>query len=224
MSTSTGAISRLIPQNDTSRIVTLTQLVLDDNWRLEIVDALIALPGMGEHDRISVPAQLYNESKARHLIVGGAHTVEHTYVEHTQHSMRQAPYGLRRPDGILAKATCVRTIDQIDWSMLQAQEHEVTSVAIFTHPYHLLRAFGTAIKSLERLGVDRIPIIPVAVGSPFDPVPELFETGEHGYDMVAAETKGYFDYVATGMVASYEEILDFMLWMRTEHKDLVISA
>jgi hypothetical protein len=239
----TGAIPRHEKPSAEAQIQALTMSILTTGWKPD-VDAFVPLPGLGHQDRVSVPVQLYNRSSARFLIIGGAHNDELTYEELNVHTLRREPYGLTRTDGIITKAVTTNTYTQIDWVMDQVLKYDITSIALFTSPYHLLRSLGTAIAALDRKHMPWIPIVPISVGELDSEVPEMIQKGHltTGHDMVAGENKRFLTYtkkrpVSTdgtmpnvalklepAHVASYRTIRDYMSWMRSEHATTILAA
>jgi len=228
MELETNAIPRARDHDDTSRMVALTTAILTTDWNLD-VEAFAPLPGLGHLDRIRVPIQRYNESmSASYLLLGGAATKERTYEDLNVHSLQHPNYGLVRTDGVITEATTDNTAHQINWVMDRVQEHGIRSLAIFTSPYHLLRAFGTTIRIMQQRQMGWIPIVPISVGSLDDLVPELCDDKQltSGFHMVAGEVERFHTYSRKRKpdVANYSQILDFMSWMRVEHPTMQRAA
>lgn len=216
------AFERVDERTDISRLVELNQLVMsfDKSVALE-VEALSPLPGLGE-PRIAPAVKAFEQSKtAKYLLIGGAHTKELTYEDLSMASLRRN-YGLRRRKGVLVEHTTDHTAEQVDWVMQQTRDLEVSSLAIFTSPYHLLRAFATAIKSMNKLEMNWIPIIPIWTGCLLDRVPEHASFGWNttGADLVAGEVDR-FNGRYPGDVASYEETMAYLRWLHEHHPALM---
>lgn len=228
---STNAIPRVADEvDDNAMVMSLTMRVLTTKWKPSAVDAIAPLSGQDDLKRFKEPIKIFNRSAAKFLIVGRAKKDEETF-----HPLHQAGLvrhcGLRRLDGFITTDHLDNTGDQVQWVMKTADLLQVESLALFTSPYHIFRAFGTAIQTLGEDESNWIPILPIFTGELDDPVPELVKQGlpYYGYDMVANEIKRYFTYSdkarinpATGKpdVASLNRIDRFLNWMRNTHPHL----
>jgi hypothetical protein len=185
------------------------------------VDALVIASGQGEEWRFTHAIRNWEANPdLRYLLVANGNPAEETYVEITLDYLRSL--GLRRISGVYLQAEpAPNTGLQAAWIVNQVQARGITSLALTVSPYHLPRLYLTVLKKFTRSGIC-LPIIPVPVAVPPDtPVPE---TGATAYDLVPGEMKRILTYMDKGWVATIEELQQYLQWLWSHHKSLLIRA
>ncbi|MEW2381136.1 ElyC/SanA/YdcF family protein [Micromonospora sp. NPDC047707] len=196
-------------------ILTLPQSAADH------VDALVVATGQGEEWRLTHAIRNWEANRAlRYLLVANGNPDEETYVEITLDYLRSL--GLRRTNGIYLQADpAPNTGLQAAWIVNQVQARRIASLALAVSPYHLARVYLTVLKAFTRTGF-RLPMIPLPVAVPPDtPVPE---TGATAYDLVPGEIKRILNYMDNGWVATPEEVQQYLQWLWSHHKALLVSG
>ncbi|MFE9657525.1 YdcF family protein [Micromonospora sp. NPDC006431] len=196
-------------------ILTLPQSAADH------VDALVVATGQGEEWRLTHAIRNWEANPAlRHLLVANGNPAEETYIEITLDYLRSL--GLRRTNGVHLQAEpAPNTGLQAAWIVNQVQARGITSLALVVSPYHLTRVYLTVLKAFTRAG-SRLPMIPLPVAvCPDTPVPE---TGATAYDLVPGEIKRILNYMDKGWVATPEEVRQYLQWLWSHHKDLLVTS
>ncbi|MGC1213666.1 MAG: hypothetical protein WA890_20665 [Micromonospora sp.] len=196
-------------------ILTLPQSAADH------VDALVVATGQGEEWRLTHAIRNWEANPAlRYLLVANGNPDENTYVEITLDYLRSL--GLRRTNGVYLQAEpAPNTGLQAAWIVNQVQARGITSLALAVSPYHLARVYLTVLKAFTRSGF-RLPMIPLPVAVPPDtPVPE---TGATAYDLVPGEIKRILNYMDHGWVARPEEVQQYLQWLWSHHKTLLVTS
>ena len=216
------AWERIDPQTDSSRIVALHEALLSfSTAAASKVEAHAPLPGLGE-PRIQAAVANFNRSKAaKCLLVAGAHRKELTCEVVTIESLRRDGLRLSKNKAVLIEKHTENTAEQIIWVMEWAKALGVKSLALYTSPYHLLRAYATAIKAMAKLQMEWIPIVPVSTGWLLNPVPEYAAMGVHktGADMVPGELDRFNGRYPED-VATYGETMEYLRWLGREHPEI----
>lgn len=195
-------------------ILTLPQSAADH------VDALVVAIGQGEEWRLTHAIRNWEGNPdLRHLLVANGNPAEETYVKITLDYLRSL--GLRRIDGVHLQAEpAPNTGLQAAWIVDQVQACAIKSLALTVSPYHLARVYLTVLKAFNRRGV-RLPVIPLPVAVPPDtPVPE---TGATAYDLVPGEVTRILTYMGRGWVAQPEEVQQYLQWLWSQHKTLLVA-
>ncbi|MEU4381007.1 ElyC/SanA/YdcF family protein [Micromonospora echinofusca] len=196
-------------------ILTLPQSAADH------VDALVVATGQGEEWRLTHAIRNWEANPAlRYLLVANGNPDEETYVEITLDYLRSL--GLRRTDGVHLQAEpASNTGLQAAWIVDQVQARRIASLALAVSPYHLARVYLTVLKAFTRTGI-RLPMIPLPVAvSPDTPVPE---TGATAYDLVPGEITRILNYMDNGWVATPEEVQQYLQWLWSHHKALLVTG
>lgn len=168
------------------------------------VDALAAVCGHGHQERVRGPIRVWDsmDAKARHLLIAGTYYGEQTFEALTLDRLQQPPYGLRQIRGVSTQVHAAITTEQADWIAGKVRDLGITSLALFSSQYHLLRPFLTLLRALERLGI-AIPVVPVAVVTASSaPVPEVPMAS--AYELCIGEAIRIVTYQRKGDVASFE--------------------
>lgn len=196
-------------------ILTLPQSAADR------VDALVVATGQGEEWRLTHAIRSWEANpRLRYLLVANGNPAEETYVRITLDYLRSL--GLRRIEGVHLQAEpAPNTGIQAAWIVTQVRARGITSLALTVSPYHLARAYLTVVKALTGSGI-RLPVIPLPVAVPPDtPVPE---TGATAYDLVPGEIKRILNYMDRGWVATPEEVQQYLRWLWTHHRALLVPV
>lgn len=175
------------------------------------VDALTVFPGLGETWRVTHAVQEWERSeRARNLLVAGVYEGEDTFEKLTVERLKQSPYDLTKTAGVVIQDKADNTKDQAEWVAHQVLDRNLASVALFAPSYHLLRAYATTVKSLDRHDA-RIPIIPVPTAvSPDSVSPEL---GLNMWELGPSEIDRTIKYQAKGDVSTPEELQEYLGWV-----------
>lgn len=196
-------------------ILTLPQSAADH------VDALVVATGQGEDWRLTHAIRSWEANpKFRYLLVANGDPAEETYVEITLDYLRSL--GLRRIDGVYLQAErAPNTGLQAAWIVRQVQALGIASLALTVSPYHLVRVYLTVLKAFNKRDT-RLPIIPLPVAvAPDTPVPE---TGATAYDLVPGEVRRILTYMDKGWVATPGELQEYLQWLWSHHKALLVTA
>ncbi len=204
-------VPRVVDADSSSQLFTMAHLIESIPAPLDKVDAVIVMPGLGEHVRLIAAVNAWEAHKqTRHLLVAGTNDIETTQPQPSLDYLKGEPVFLRRTNGVVAQVAAEHTRDQTEWLVDQLQPHSIKSAALFVTHWHLPRAYGTLLKSM----LDRelkIPVFPVAVGtSPDAIVPETQQTVSV---MSAGEAQRIVKYQGLGHVASLAELHDNLAWL-----------
>lgn len=174
-------------------------------------DAIVVMPGLGETWRITDAIRSWEKNKtARFLLIAGYNRKEKTWVHLSLDTLKEQPFNLRRCQGVHIGVHAEHTRKQAEWIVRKVQNLEITSLALFVSPYHLLRAYCTVLKAM---GSQRIPIIPVPVTIPPDTI--IPAVGVDGWEMVPGEVSRLTTYQDKGDVATFDELRAYLSWLWT---------
>lgn len=178
----------------------------------ENVDAIAVLPGLGESWRLIDAVNSWESAPtAKHFLVAGTYGEERTQVQPTVEYLSQPPINLRRLTGVQTQVDARHTKAQADWLVGKVAELNITSLALFVSPYHLLRGYCTTLRSFNQLGVNRVPMIPIP--SAVSPITIIPEVGVDGWSMVQGEVERIIAYQQKGDVASCGELKEYLGWL-----------
>lgn len=150
-------------------------------------DALAAICGHGHRERVCGAIRVWQRRGvfARYLLVAGTYHKERTFDPLSITRLQQPPYWLWRTLGVHTQVHAAITPEQTDWIAARVKDLGITSLALFSSQYHLLRPYLTLLRSLEKVGV-HIPIVPVAaIVPPHRPIPE--EPEATAYELAMGE-------------------------------------
>jgi len=205
-------ISRLVPDDTTSRIAAMAMLVYSLPPVPTHVDALVVFHGLGEHWRIQHALHWWHHPAftGRFLLIAGCNAQETTAEAMTIDRLRQAPFHVQRLEGVRTKPHALHTQDQAEWIGDCVAACGVTSLALFASPYHILRAYLTLLKTLLKRQ-HRLPLLPMP--TPMPPAQLVPEYGVPGWAMIPGEIHRIHAYQAEGNVATLEELRDYLHWV-----------
>jgi uncharacterized SAM-binding protein YcdF (DUF218 family) len=176
----------------------------------DTADALIVPSGQGEEWRITHAIRLWEANPGlRLLLIANGNPAEATYDALTPDYLRGL--GLRRTEGVHVQAEpAPNTALQAAWIADRVEALHIASLGLVVSPYHLLRAYLTVLKALDRAGA-RVPIWPVPVAvSPEVRVPE---TGATAYDLLPGEVTRMVTYMDRGWIATTGELRSYVCWL-----------
>ncbi|GAB7036289.1 hypothetical protein JCM9533A_01360 [Catenuloplanes niger JCM 9533] len=176
----------------------------------ERADALIVPSGQGEEWRITHAIRLWEtRPELRLLLIANGNPAETTYDELSPGYLRGL--GLRRWDGVHVQAEpAPNTALQAGWIADRVAELGISGFGLCVSPYHLLRAYLTVLKALDRRGL-RVPVWPVPVAvSPDARVPE---TGATAYELLPGEIQRILTYADRGWLATPAELRAYLGWL-----------
>lgn len=177
------------------------------------VDALCTFTGQGEDVRIVQPAQMYWEhpqTKNRFFLIPGHHKAERHWRDMTPEVLAGEPFNFTKLEGVMVTPPLVTTKDQAEWIVARIQESGITSLAVVSSPFHLLRAYLTVLGQMKAAGI-RIPAIPIPVYvAPHSTVPEQ---GVEAWELVQGEAERIAAYQKKGDVASYNDLREYLRWL-----------
>jgi hypothetical protein len=218
MKTPETKIRRDLPPTEASEFGGMLMMLYGLPRPLDRVDAIAVMPGLGEHWRVSDAVSAWNKGAGNHLLVSGINRNERTFTELTVENMSKPPINLERSNNVHTQVDADHTKHQAEWLTAQVDEHDVESMALYVSPYHILRAFRTVLKTREKTGAPRIPIIPMPVAvSPDIAIPETAVNPamdpKDGWGMVAGELDRITTYAAKGDVATQAETQEYVSWL-----------
>lgn len=176
----------------------------------ERADALIVPSGQGEEWRITHAIRLWEANQdLRLLLIANGNPSETTYDELDLGYLRGL--GLRREDGVHVQAEpAPNTALQAGWIAGRVRALGISSFGLVVSPYHLLRAYLTVLKALDREAL-RVPMWPVPVAvSPDTRVPE---TGATADDLLPGEVTRMISYMDRGWLATTGELRTYLRWL-----------
>lgn len=188
----------------TTAVLSLPQSAVDS------ADALIVPSGQGEEWRITHAIRLWEANpRLRLLLIANGNPAEVTYDELTLDYLRGL--GLRRTAGVHVQTEpAPNTALQAAWIAERVHALRIDGFGLVVSPYHLVRAYLTVLKALDRAGL-RVPMWPVPVAvSPEVRVPE---TGANAYDLLPGEVTRILTYMDRGWIASTGELRSYVRWL-----------
>src|SRR3989344_488128 len=207
-------IERLHERGESGELASLFAFSLTLPQKLAYeVDALCTFTGQGEDVRVIQPSKEYWESKItknRFFLVPGYHNNEKTWRELTLEALSKKPFEIKRLDGVYVDPHFTTTKDQAQWAVKKIDELAITSCGIISSPFHLARAYTTALASMYKADI-RIPIIPIPIHVPPNGV--IPETGVSAWDMLQGEMERITAYQKKGDVISYEKFREYIDWL-----------
>jgi hypothetical protein len=113
-------------------------------------DAVVVFPGLGENDRYTYAIKLREQLGAKYLIVAGTHVNDHGHFEPDETTLKH--FGLVNGENLLTQPDALNTPDQADWLGRVAAEHDINTTVLTASRYHMVRAYLTAIRSMDLAG------------------------------------------------------------------------
>lgn len=184
-------------------------------------DAIVAVPGEGEHDRIALPVQMWNQNafNARHLLVCGHNHTEVTMVNraYTVTDLLAEPFNLRsdRTDGVVIDGHNDHTGSQALWLCEQMERLHLESLVAYVTPYHLTRWILTFVRTMNKQGRQCV-VLPLPLLLPDGLATPSPEAKASMWDRVAAERQKVDVYGQKGDVAGYDEFREYLDWLRPQ--------
>ena len=207
-------IQRLHERGELGELMSLAAFSLTLPQKLAYeVDALCTFTGQGEDMRIIQPARAYWENKKtknRIFLVPGYYENENTWKEMTQETLSKKPFEVKRLQGLHVAPRFTTTKDQAEWAVRKVDELAISSCAVLSTPFHLVRAYTTMLACMHAANL-KIPIIPVPIYvAPSTVIPE---TGLVAWDMLQGEAERISAYQGKGDVLSYEKFREYIDWL-----------
>lgn len=205
-------VPRVVEGDKNSQLFTMAHMIESVPTPVEKVDAIIVMPGLGEHVRLQAAANAWESpnAAAQYLIVAGTNDIEKTQPQPTLAFLQQKPVSLVRTEGVITQVSAEHTRDQTEWIVEQLAETEAKSAALFVTHWHLPRAYSTLVKSLLDRNVN-VALFPVAVGTAPDAV--VPETGKTVTVMSAGEAERIVKYQELGHVTTLPELAIYLSWL-----------
>lgn len=176
------------------------------------VQGILALQGMGEVSRVTQAIEWWErpDCQANWLLVPGTNLAERTADSLSLERLQKQPYSLHRTEGVLVKAHEENTLTQMTWIVEKIEEHAISTLALFTAPYHMVRSYLTLICQLRKRGME-VVVIPMPVQRSLGC--EVPETSLTGWQMIPGETSRVPNYQAKGDVATFQELQEYLAWV-----------
>jgi DUF218 domain len=205
-------ISRHVSENSNSQLLKVMFLMYDSTfWRQQgHTDAIAILTGMGEYERLKQPIEIWNKNiDNKWLLIANHYDQETTYQKITTDILKTNGYGIRRArESVIVQDKAENTGEQCDWLAENILKLNIKKVLLCAPSYHLLRAYGTLLASLDKVGRHNVVIIPEIIELPKNRrIPELQISI---WDMLNGEIKRIEKYQELGFVASTERISDYL--------------
>ena len=209
-------ISRIVPGDEVSELFSIATFVLTIPWLISRAEALVVFPGMGEDWRVTMAKRWWSQENtpARFLIIAGHNHNEKTTKILTPEVLRRPPFNLEKLEGVLIEGEVSNTKEQALQVLARVREFNLKSLALFTSPYHLPRAYLTLLKIFLKANSPEIAIIPAPVMiSPDITIPELRTSA---WEAFAGEARRIKEYQAKGDVATLNELRGYLVWLWRE--------
>lgn len=207
------SMKRVVVATGESELFAAALTVLSLPQQVEKADGLAVLPGQRESERV-IEAITYwqqlTKPKARYLLIAGQNEKERMYGDLDPDRLSQPQFNLVRTAGLVVETRASNTKVQTDWIAHQVQEKGITSLAIFTSLYHLLRVYLTLIQSLATLEIV-IPIFPNPTGLGLHCVSP--DTGVAMWDLIPGEVQRIKEYTEKGDIATFLDLQQYLLWL-----------
>jgi len=204
-------VPRVVDATSTSALFTMAHLIESVPVRLDAVEAIIVMPGLGEHARLQAAVSAWEaHPHIQYLIVAGTNDIEKTQPQPSLEFLESSLIGLHRTEGVITQVSAEHTKDQTDWIAHTLRDKKIQSAALFVSHWHLPRAYGTLLKSMDELHV-KLALFPVAVGT--SPTAVVPETGQTVIAMSAGEAKRISTYQELGHVTSLDELEYYLAWL-----------
>lgn len=211
-------VERIVEADEIAEIGAMT-MMLYGLPRPEGVDAITVYPGLGEHWRVEQAVDAWEANpRTNNLLVAGTNPEEKTQIKLTMDALVDEPFNLRRTVGVHTQVAAANTPGQADWVAEKIKDLDIRTMSLYVSPYHLLRAYCTTLKTLEKHDI-RIPIIPMPIRMSPDTI--IPETGATPVEMFNGEVKRIKTYQPKGDVATLPELEDYLGWL---WKQPILSA
>ena len=192
------------------------------------VDALVVFPGLGEDWRIVEAIRVWNkwvqEGRAgdKYFLLAGQNQNEKTWKR--PDLARLEGFGMLHAgrSNVRIQEHADNTVGQVNFIVGRLDEEEIRSLALFVSPYHLLRAYLTLLRGVQKwLGAsDRSsgdthpPVVMIPVPTVTPPYVVSPEVGRRCWDLVAGEYRRIQVYQEKGDVALFSELRAYLtlLW------------
>jgi hypothetical protein len=206
-------VGRVIPATPASRIDTMSTQVLTLPKPHRPADAIVVLTGLGEDWRLTQSIETWeNSPAARYFLIAGGFSEEETWFEPTLENLSAPPFRLCRHDGVIILPHAHDSVEQAQWVTSQFRKLGITSADLYVSPYYLVRAYCTILRSMLKAH-SLVALTPVPVEMWPDTV--IPETKVDSWEMGHGEFERKLKYQNKGDVATFEELRDYLTWLRT---------
>ncbi|HLC94852.1 MAG TPA: hypothetical protein VJH89_00040 [Patescibacteria group bacterium] len=206
-------MDRILERNG-SDIIAMTMMLYSLPRREASTESLLVFPGLGETWRLTQAIQCWDTvATAKYLLIAGHNQREKMWASLTLDTLTEPPFNLKRHKGVYVVSHAEHTKEQAQWVVEKIQELNISSLALFVSPYHLLRAYCTVLRMLIKHGI-QIPMIPVPISiAPDTKIPEI---NASAWDMVQGEVERFSLYQEKDDVATYDEFKKYITWLWTQ--------
>ncbi len=175
-------------------------------------EALAVYCGMGEAERIVEAIRVWHSHRScsRVLLIAEQYHENLPYTHLSAQMLMKDPFCLKRLEGVTFTLSTPNTFEQAKWVIDQVMKKKISSLAVFTSPFHVLRVFCTTVKCLMDSRYGFIPIIPVPV--PVSPN-KITETDLDAWQLARQEMERICSYQAKGDVATFAETAFYLKWL-----------
>jgi hypothetical protein len=210
-------IERVVETDEASMIASLCIGILTIPQSKHI-DALVVPQGMDEIWRIGDVVSIwdYEKTHAKHLFIAGDNTTGKNQTAVSIETLRRPPYYLRIEKGVEVKPYDDNTLTQTTWVAEKMYEHGLQSLALCVSSYHLVRWYLTFIKTVEKMGRERLAVIPYP--TPVSMNKLIPQSNATPWESVAGEVKRILAYQAKtpNDVATLPELEKYLMWLWEE--------
>lgn len=209
---SESKIPRIVVRENYTDLFTMAHVIGSTPQPAGDVDAIAVLPGLGEDARIIAALRAWHHAPGtRYLLVAGTNPNEKHQPQVTLDVLQSPRFCLTRTEGVVPQVHALHTREQAEWLTERTRQLGITSIKLFVSHWHLPRAYGTLIKTMDKGCLPRVPVFPVAVPTP--PGAIVPETGVDVVAMSAGEAIRIQRYQATGDVATLDELREYLQWL-----------
>ncbi len=178
-------------------------------------DAIIAMTGLGEHQRIIQAIRAWDSGRysSRFLLVTGENPRERTAQTFNVYRLREPPFNLEHNEGVVvATDHGESTKIQTQWVVQQSKMLGIKSAFVVTSSYHMVRAYLTLLNSFAHANI-RIRLYPMLAERDLDTVCPEYEVPM--WDLVGGEVDRIIQYQAKGDVATLQELKEYLAWIHS---------
>lgn len=168
--------------------------------------ALVIWPGFERKHCFRYGAELWAQGQADVLLLAGQNPEESPDNLYLDESEFRRKFGIPDDSRFYSQGVALHTGMQAQWLAKMVDEHNLLDVALVAPAFHMTRAYMTIVASMERVGMDHVPIYPFPTA--MDPGEIIPIPDANQWRFAQKEAKRILDYQLKGDVCSFEDLRD----------------
>ena len=174
-------------------------------------DAIAVRAGEGENARILHVLRRWERGEFNHLLITTGPDDPHRFEQNlSMDRLRASPFNLARTEDVHVLMSAGDTAAQMRWLALMSRKLDIDSITISAPPYHLPRAYLTAIKKFSKEGIRAHDCFLIPDPTPMSPAEMVPNEKMRAMHMMHVEFDRICRNRERGIVASMTDLLVYI--------------